>query len=68
MRGRVMSLYGLIGRGVPAIGAIIMGSLAEKFGFQAPVLVGAILLLALWWWARERQSAMSETLELERVD
>ena len=29
MRGRVMSLYGMIGRGAPAIGAIIMGSLGK---------------------------------------
>ncbi|MEE2997876.1 MAG: MFS transporter [Pseudomonadota bacterium] len=64
MRGRVMSLYGMIGRGLPAIGALIMGSLAEIFGFQIPVLVGAIVLLALWWWARERQSAMCKILEL----
>jgi len=66
MRGRVMSLYGMIGRGAPAIGAIVMGSLAEAFGFQAPVLVGALLLLGLWWWARQRQQSMAETLEGER--
>ncbi len=65
MRGRVMSLYGMIGRGAPAIGAIIMGSLAEVFGFQAPVLAGAIVLLGLWWWARQRQNSMAESLEAE---
>ena len=68
MRGRVMSLYGMIGRGAPAIGAIIMGSLAEVFGFQAPVLAGAIVLLGLWWWARQRQAAMADTLEADRPD
>jgi MFS family permease len=66
MRGRVMSLYGMIGRGAPAIGAMIMGSLAEVMGFQAPVLAGALLLLGLWWWARRRQDAMAESLEAER--
>ena len=66
MRGRVMSLYGMIGRGAPAIGAMIMGSLAEVMGFQAPVLAGALLLLGLWWWARQRQDAMAESLEAER--
>lgn len=63
MRGRVMSLYGMIGRGAPAIGAIGMGALAEVFGFQAPVLVGAVMLLGLWWWAVHRRDAMAEALE-----
>ena len=66
MRGRVMSLYGMIGRGAPAIGAIVMGSLAEVLGFQAPVLGGAILLLVLWWWAGQRQRGMAGTLEGKR--
>jgi len=30
------------------------------------VLVGALLLLGLWWWARQRQQSMAETLEGER--
>ena len=59
MRGRVMSLYGMISRGAPAIGAIVMGSLAEVLGFQAPVLGGAILLV-LWWWASQRHRGMVE--------
>ena len=65
MRGRVMSLYGMISRGAPAIGAIIMGSLAEIGGFQAPFVIGAILLLVLWWWARKQQGEMRESLELK---
>lgn len=63
MRGRVMSLYGMIGRGAPAIGAIVMGTLAEFFGFQAPVIAGAVLLLGLWLWSLPRQDAMAKSLE-----
>ena len=63
MRGRVMSLYGMIGRGAPAIGAIVMGSLAEFFGFQAPVIAGAIVLLGLWLWSVPRREAMAKSLE-----
>jgi len=63
MRGRVMSLYGMIGRGAPAIGAIIMGSLAELFGFQAPVLVGAVMMIGLWFWATPRRDGMAKSLE-----
>ena len=63
MRGRVMSLYGMIGRGAPAIGAIVMGSLAEFFGFQAPVIAGAVVLLGLWLWSVPRREAMARSLE-----
>lgn len=63
MRGRVMSLYGMIGRGAPAIGAIVMGSLAEVFGFQAPVLVGAVMMIGLWFWATPRRDGMAKSLE-----
>ena len=63
MRGRVMSLYGMIGRGAPAIGAIIMGTLAEFLGFQTPVIAGAVVLLGLWLWALPRRDAMAKSLE-----
>jgi predicted MFS family arabinose efflux permease len=43
MRGRVLSIYGLIFRGCPALGALLMGSAAERLGFRAPVLVGSVL-------------------------
>jgi MFS family permease len=65
VRGRVMSLYGMIGRGAPAVGAMTMGGLAEVFGFQAPVLVGALLLLGLWWWSSRRRDAMAAAMEGE---
>lgn len=50
MRGRVMSLYGVIFRGGPAIGALLMGVASEHLGLQAPVAIGAgiCLLVALW--------------------
>ncbi len=65
IRGRVMSLYGMIGRGAPAVGAMAMGIFAEVFGFQVPVLVGALLLLALWWWSSRRRDAIAMAMEGE---
>ncbi len=65
MRGRVMSTYGMIGRGAPAIGALAMGGAAEHFGFQAPVIAGAAICLALWLWALSRKTRMAEALERE---
>lgn len=63
MRGRVMSLYGMIGRGAPAIGALAMGSAAEHFGFQAPVVAGAFFCLLLWLWAMRRRKKLAGVLE-----
>ena len=40
MLGRVLSLWGMIGRAAPALGALAYGKFAEHFGLQPPVLVG----------------------------
>jgi predicted MFS family arabinose efflux permease len=42
-RGRVMSLWGLIFRGAPALGVLMMGTLSERFGLAAPVIGGAVV-------------------------
>lgn len=44
MRGRVLSLYGLIIRGGPAIGALTMGWAAEYSGLRWPLAAGAVLV------------------------
>jgi predicted MFS family arabinose efflux permease len=43
MRGRVLSLFGLIFRGGPALGALLMGAASEFVGLQAPVAAGTII-------------------------
>ncbi|HEY4135921.1 MAG TPA: MFS transporter [Alphaproteobacteria bacterium] len=65
MRGRVMSLYGLVARGGPAVGTLIMGAAAEHFGMQAPVAVGGTLCLVLWIWAWRQRKPMAAALEAE---
>jgi len=65
MRGRVMSLYGMIGRAGPSVGALIMGSLAELFGLRWPVLGGAAVTLLLWLWLLPRRHGMAAALEGE---
>lgn len=62
-RGRVLSLYGLIFRGVPAIGALLMGLASELVGFGAPLAVGTALALsvcALLWMRLEAIRAKLE--------
>ncbi|MGQ0662185.1 MAG: MFS transporter [Pseudomonadota bacterium] len=56
MRGRVMSLYGMIIRGGPAAGALVMGSLSAAVGLAWPVAGGALItgLAALIAWRRRR--------------
>lgn len=44
MRGRVLSLYGLIMRGGPALGALAMGWAAEYLGLRWPLAGGAALV------------------------
>jgi len=46
MRGRILSFWGLILRGGPAVGAIIMGTLSEWVGFGLPLAVGGLICLA----------------------
>ena len=65
VRGRVMGLYGMIGRGAPAIGALIMGALSSYVGFRWPVAGGAVLCLFVWVWAHRRRRELARELEIE---
>lgn len=58
MRGRVLSIYGLIMRGGPAIGALAMGWVAELTGLRWPLAGGAIVVAvaALWLVSRMRRT------------
>ena len=54
LRGRVLSLNGLIMRGVPSLGAVIMGWTADRVGLYWPLACGAgifflIFLSAVRW-------------------
>ena len=50
MRGRVLSLWGLITRACPALGALLLGGAGEVFGLRWPTLiaVGLSLLVVAW--------------------
>jgi MFS family permease len=63
LRGRMMSLYSLLSRGCPGIGALLMGYLASFEGLRIPVGGGAILCFAVWIWVRRRQDIMTAHLE-----
>lgn len=48
MVGRVLSLWGMITRAAPAMGALIYGAASEFVGLQIPVLVGTLVCAAVW--------------------
>ena len=68
VRGRVMSLWGLIFRGAPALGAVIVGALAEIWGFRAPMAGSALLFLAVWAVMMTRRRALARDLEMPPAD
>lgn len=67
MRGRVLSLYGLIFRGGPAIGAFFMGFAAERIGLHIPVLTGAVFCILLWAWVARNLAKTACALETANV-
>jgi MFS family permease len=63
MRGRVMALYSLLYRGMPALGGLLMGLAAEVIGLEAAVAIAALVCIATWWRFRGREKAIAEALE-----
>jgi len=63
LRARVMAIFGLIFRGAPALGALIMGGLSEVMGFRAPIAIGGILCILLWFVVQRRQKSLASLLE-----
>ena len=48
MVGRVLSLWGMITRAAPAMGALTYGAASEFLGLQIPVLLGCLLCSLAW--------------------
>lgn len=63
MRGRVVSLYGAVSRGTPALGALIMGWVGDEVGLRWPIAGGAILCIGLWAWAYSKRDQLAAALE-----
>jgi hypothetical protein len=63
MRGRVLSLWGMIVRACPACGALALGAAGELLGLRVPTLVAMALALALAAWGVRRLQRMAAALE-----
>ena len=58
IRGRVVSLYGMLWLGTPALGAFVMGVAADYFGFRAPIAGGALIVLVTFAWVLTRRNRL----------
>jgi hypothetical protein len=67
MRGRVMSLYMLIFRGVPAIGGVVDGVLAQFVGLRWTFAISATVCGALWLACAPRRHDIALSLEGPRA-
>lgn len=57
-RGRVISLWAAIYRGVPGVGALIIGTLASRFGLTWPSVIAASLCAIAAAWMYTKRSVM----------
>jgi len=65
LRGRVMSVYGIISQGVPSLGTLAMGTAAAYVGLRLPIAIGAVLCMVLWAWSWRLRAPMATALEEE---
>jgi MFS family permease len=65
LRGRVISVYGLVLQGVPALGALLMGGIAEHTGLRLPVFIGGLICMGTWFLAWQRRATLKRSLETE---
>ena len=63
MVGRVLSLWGMITRAAPAMGALGYGAASEFLGLQIPVLLGCVLCAAIWLRTYLRLPRITPSLE-----
>jgi MFS family permease len=62
-RGRTLSLWGMIGRAFPALGALVLGGAGEVFGLRVPTLTAALLFLGVFAWGLAQMRRMEHALE-----
>ncbi len=64
MVGRVLSLWGMITRAAPAMGALVYGAASEVAGLQIPVLIGTALCAVMWVRTWRRLGRIAPALEV----
>jgi MFS family permease len=65
MRGRVASIYSLINQSGPAVGALAIGWLGDRFGIDNMMGIAAAVTIVMGVWAFLRRERMAAALEIE---
>lgn len=68
MRGRILSLWGMIVRACPASGALALGTAGDLFGLRLPTFAAMVLALLVAAWGFSRLPSMAAALEGEGAD
>lgn len=63
VRGRVVSLYGMVQRGGQALGSVVLGVTADLIGLRPTFAVAGLICLTFWVWSMRRAKAMAAALE-----
>lgn len=66
MRGRVMSLFAMIYRGVPAIGALVIGFAAQLVGLRTAFAMAALACVLVWLRMAERHRAVHGAMIIDK--
>ncbi|HET6469118.1 MAG TPA: MFS transporter [Geminicoccaceae bacterium] len=61
-RGRTMALYGLIFRASPAVGALLLGALADRIGLRPTLTLGALACILVLLAIASRRHSMAAAL------
>jgi MFS family permease len=65
IRGRTMSIYGLIVWGGPAVGALGIGAWADASGFRLPLFAAGAGIMAGWCWGFSRRHRIAAGLSAQ---
>jgi MFS family permease len=66
MRGRVMILYAMIYRGLPAVGALAIGVIAEHLGIRSTFALAAFVTLIAWLALARRHKSIDDAMNAQR--
>ncbi len=66
MRGRLASFYGVISRGGPALGALLIGALAEPFGLRLVYGICGVLTFSAFIWMGAHKVRIAKALEIDQ--
>jgi predicted MFS family arabinose efflux permease len=62
MRGRVLALYGMLWRGGGAVGALIIGTIADRVGLRPTFAASATLFCLICAWVALYRERVASTL------